>query len=60
MIKKIHGSTWLVMTGLILIMAGLLFVPADAVLISVPLRLAGNIFLGSGIIWAIVHFGRIK
>ena len=60
MIKKIHGAAWLVISGLILIMAGLLFVPADADLISIPLRLAGNIFLGSGIIWAIIHFGRIK
>lgn len=60
MIKKLHGSAWLVISGLILIMAGLLFVPADADFISVPLRLAGNIFLGSGIVWSIVHFGRTK
>lgn len=60
MIKKLHGSAWLVISGFILIMTGLLFVPADADLVSVPLRLVGNIFLGSGIVWAIIHFGRIK
>ena len=60
MIKKIHGSVWPIIAGLILILTGLLFVPADIDYVSVPLRVAGNVILGSGIIWAIVHFGRIK
>lgn len=60
MIKKLHGSAWLVISGLILIITGLLYDSADADLISVPMRLVGNLFLGSGIIWAIIHFGRNK
>lgn len=58
--RKVHPSMWLVLLGSLFILAGLGFVPADIEEYSVPLRVVGNVLTGSGVIWFIFHFGRIK